>query len=145
MIRVLVVDDEPTIRTFLAGWLERKGFEVVQAENAEQALEHMTIAPAGVVFCDVIMPGQDGLSLTKQIRQTYPHTAVILETGQAALPPEISMMAGVMGYLEKPFKGKEAEVALNAAVQWHQESVKRGLAPAVKETPLDDWLDAVDV
>ena len=65
MARILVVDDESTIRDILARRLSQWGHDVVTAHNAEAAVEEMTRAPAQIVFSDVIMPVNDGVWLAR--------------------------------------------------------------------------------
>ena len=67
---VLVVDDEPVVREFLAHCLEEWGYAVKQAGSADEALDLMVAKPASVVLADVKMPGHDGLWLLQTIRQS---------------------------------------------------------------------------
>jgi CheY-like chemotaxis protein len=84
MSSVLVVDDEPAVRALTSRWLEAIGFPARAAASADQALEVMASDSAGVVLCDVRMPGRDGLWLAEQLRTRYPDTAVIMATGGAS-------------------------------------------------------------
>src|SRR4051794_16618287 len=99
---ILVVDDEESVRTMLRRWLEDAGHEVREAADAMEALDIMAVAPADVAFCDVQMPGKDGLWLTGELRSRFHSTAVVLATGVSTVPPRVSMQAGVMAYLVKP-------------------------------------------
>ena len=127
---ILVVDDEPPIRRLLGGWLKSAGHSYVEAEHADRALEVMKTTPCPVVFVDVQMPGHDGLWLTRQLRTTYPTTAVVLATGVPNVPPTISLQAGVLAYLRKPFEKDRVVAALNDALGWHQHAVEHGVAEA---------------
>src|SRR5580704_3374135 len=104
---VLVVDDESQIRDLLVWWISADGHEVREAGTAAAALEDMRIAPAGIVLCDVNMPGENGLWLTGQLRSLFPETAIVLATSDRTIPPNISMQPGVVEYLGKPFTREE--------------------------------------
>ena len=103
MSLVLIVDDEPHVRKIMRELLSHAGHECLEAENADVALEVMEKRPAPGAFCDIQMPGHDGLWLTSELRKRYPTTAVVLATGVSSVSPKISMQAGVLAYLIKPF------------------------------------------
>jgi CheY-like chemotaxis protein len=148
MALILVVDDESAVRSVLRRFLEHEGHEVLEAETAEAALYELQEAAThvAVAFCDVQMPGHDGLWLTSQIRTQYPATAVILATGVTDIPAKISMQHGVMAYLLKPFKRDLVASALAQALAWHDDAQQHG-APAMPDNltyALRDWLDEID-
>ena len=66
--RVLLVDDEPSIRTMLRGYLQADGFAVTEAVDGEQAMARLRGEPADVVLLDIMLPGMDGLEVLRQIR-----------------------------------------------------------------------------
>lgn len=82
MRRVLVVDDEPHIRTVLRGYLEADGFDVVEAPDGRAALAALRGAPPDLVLLDVMLPGIDGLEVLRQLR-TFSEVYVILVTARA--------------------------------------------------------------
>ena len=103
--RVLIVDDENTVRELMRRWLEAGGYSVTAAATAEEALGRLEMdAPPAVALCDIRMPGHDGLWLAERIRQRYPETAVIMATGVQDVGPAVeSLRNGVIDYLTKPF------------------------------------------
>jgi len=139
--QVLVVDDEAGVRTLLRRWIEAEGWSVREAESAESAIDRLEEGAAQVAFCDVQMGGQDGLWLTRQIRARYPSTAVVLATGVSSVPAEISMQAGVMAYLVKPFERAQVRHALSLVEQWTESSADR---QRPQHVDLDDWLDTLE-
>jgi CheY-like chemotaxis protein len=143
MAHVLVVEDEAPIRQLLSRALLAEGHDVAEAGDAEAALAIMLEHPADVVFCDIQMPGRDGLWLTRQIRERFPRTAVILATGNAHVAPSDSMQFGVVAYLVKPFRRETMLVALDQALGW-QRSLPADKAIAPPQADLLDWLDAID-
>lgn len=142
MAEILVVDDEEPIRNILTRWLERAGHHVQQAESADAALLAMQTAPAAVVFADIQMPGHDGLWLTAELRKRYATTAVVLATSVSTVPPKISMQAGVLAYLVKPFGEARVMEALEEALRWHTEAAVS--PPSVKSDDLQAWLSSLE-
>jgi CheY-like chemotaxis protein len=105
---VLVVDDEPVVRSFLQRCLESSGYPVQQAANAAEALELMTAQPASVVLCDIAMPDHDGLWLVEQLRASWPDTAVIMTTATDDVETIAkSRELGAVDYLTKPIKPEQ--------------------------------------
>ncbi|MBI3076780.1 MAG: sigma-54-dependent Fis family transcriptional regulator, partial [Deltaproteobacteria bacterium] len=93
--RVLVVDDEPNISESIKRALERIGYSVDVAANAEGALARMERGPVELVLCDIKLPGMDGLELLGRIKELYPETVVVMITGYASIdnPEQIRHVA----------------------------------------------------
>jgi response regulator RpfG family c-di-GMP phosphodiesterase len=104
-MRVLIVDDEEPIRFVLRGWLEPEGLTIIEAESSEQALTLVaTGEPPAVAFCDLRLPGEDGLWLAEQLQKVAPDTAVVMTTGVHEFDAAVrSLKSGVVDYLTKPF------------------------------------------
>jgi diguanylate cyclase (GGDEF)-like protein len=103
--RILVVDDEDTVRSVLFQVLSEDGHVVESASNAQQALKIMEREPFALVITDIKMPGMTGLELLEQIKTRYPDTQVIIITSHASLETAISAMRhGAYDYLFKPFE-----------------------------------------
>jgi CheY-like chemotaxis protein len=90
-IRVLVVDDEPSIRNSLVEFLEDCQFEVAAAESAESALDLIARVPIDVALVDVRLPNLDGDSLIRQAHVLHPRMRFLIHTGSVAykLPDEL--------------------------------------------------------
>src|SRR5688500_3097470 len=102
--KVLIVDDEPPVRTLLARWLTAWGYAVREAATAQEALDIMAADPADIVLSDINMPEQDGLWLAEQVHARWPAAAIVMSTGRD--DPEAvrkSRIAGAVGYVIKPF------------------------------------------
>jgi len=123
MAVVLIVDDEAPVRHLLARWIEAAGHDVREADSADAALRDIETQPPAVVFSDIQMPGRDGLWLTAELRKHHPTTAVVLATGASTVAPRISMQAGVIAYLVKPFTKAAVVEALSLALQWQKDAV----------------------
>lgn len=139
MARILIVDDEPPMRELLSRFVQAAGHEVAQADSAESALALCAANPPAVVFCDLHMPGRGGAWLVTELRKTLPTAALVLATGVSAVSPEISLRAGVVAYLLKPFNRAQVLKALNDGLDWHQQAVARG--PSADLDRLEEWLD----
>jgi DNA-binding NtrC family response regulator len=116
---VLVVDDEFTMRDILSRWIDAAGFVVRAAPDAESALDILAERDIAVVTVDKDMPGRDGMWLIGEIQERYPHVAMLLATGDAAITPRVSLSRGVLGYLVKPFVPEDVVRAIVVAVRWH--------------------------
>lgn len=102
--RVIVIDDESTIREAIQQWLQLSGFEVALYASAEACLAQLTPDFAGVIISDVRMPGLDGLSLLEQLQTLDKDLPVILLTGHGDVTMAVeAMRQGAYDFLEKPF------------------------------------------
>jgi CheY-like chemotaxis protein len=105
--RVLVVDDVPANRALLRDMLTPLGFECCEAGDGQQALERMRDSRPDLVLMDVVMPGMDGLEVTRHMRQMpggqdLPIIAITADA--SALHREQCMAAGVNAFLTKPIE-----------------------------------------
>ena len=102
--RVLVADDEMSIRFVLRETLESAGHEVVEAASGEAALQALAAQPFDVAFFDIRMPGPSGLELLEQVRALGSDVAVVIITAQSTLENAVeAMKRGALDYLVKPF------------------------------------------
>jgi diguanylate cyclase (GGDEF)-like protein len=106
--RVLVVDDEDTLRRLTRRHLEKAGYECEDAPDAAAARVLLAEQSFEVVLCDVRMPGESGLELIKHITESYPDTSTVMisgldDTGTA----EQALEHGAVGYVVKPFERNE--------------------------------------
>ncbi len=102
--RILVVDDEESMRITLAANLELEGHEVVEAATGEEALQRVRERPVDVVLADIRMPGLHGVELNRHLRREQPGLPVVLMTAfaQESLV-EDALAEGVFTVLHKPF------------------------------------------
>lgn len=102
--RILVVDDEQSLRIILSQVLTDEGYEVTLAQNGEEGLELFRQDPFPVVFTDIVMGNMNGLELLHEIKQINAETQVIIITSHASLDTSITALrAGAYDYLVKPF------------------------------------------
>ena len=104
---ILIVDDDDRIRNLLKDYLSENGYIVSSAENANQAKEKMQYLRFEIIILDVMMPGQDGYELTKEIKKNN-KIPIILLTAKGEVDNRIKgLELGADDYLGKPFEPKE--------------------------------------
>lgn len=120
--RVLVVDDEDTIRNLLKSRLEREGHDVAVASNADEAQKiFSTGGEVGVLVTDLKMPGKDGFALSAWAREKSAHVRVIVITGHGEKEVAIkAIRQGASDYLEKPFDMDELSHSVRRAMREFQ-------------------------
>jgi two-component system response regulator PilR (NtrC family) len=116
--RILIVDDEISMREFLAILLEREGFLVDQAESAEAALSLLDANSYDLVISDVKMPGMDGLALLEKIKEVSADTAVLMMTAFSTAEQAVAAMKrGAYDYIAKPFNVEEIKILVRNALE----------------------------
>lgn len=106
--RILVVDDEASIRTMLLHFLEQACFEVRTCQDGQTALQAFATEHFDAILLDLYMPGVNGLELAAIMRQQNPTIPVALMTAMAsALDPEDAIRAGISHVFAKPFNLRE--------------------------------------
>lgn len=122
-VRILVVDDEESIRFSLQRTLERDGYEVWTAEDGRQALRLGQHHVFDLILTDLKMEGVDGVEVMRQARAMAPDTAIIMLTGYATLESAIEALRhGAVDYLIKPCSSADIRAA-----------VERGLSQRLRE------------
>jgi two-component system chemotaxis response regulator CheY len=120
--RVLVVDDEPSIRKVVRAILEKAGYDVVEAENGKAAIEVINSGENRLVvdamICDLRMPKLNGLDTMRYFRHKYPHVPLVVLTGFPDTEQAVACMhEGVVDYLVKPVDGKRLLAAVAVAME----------------------------
>lgn len=116
--RVLIVDDNNSIRTSVASYLRDKGYEVEEAFDGIQGLEKgLTVSPQ-IILLDVVMPGIDGFRLCQLLREKGVQEPIIMLTEKATIEDKITgFSGGADDYLPKPFDIVELELRINALLK----------------------------
>lgn len=114
---LLIVDDDERIRDLLKKFLVRSGFLVTSARDAAHARRILLGLDFDLIVMDVMMPGEDGVSLTKALRETH-DTPILLLTARGETENRIAgLEAGADDYLAKPFEPKELLLRINAILR----------------------------
>src|SRR3989304_767040 len=133
MPSILIVVDEPIIRSTLEEFLKAEGFEAEQAASGEEALAKATALDFDVAICDVQMPGMEGVELVNRLRQVRLETFVVIINSFATVESGVeSFQAGAQDYFLKPFRfddllHKVRHVIEYARVCRENESLRRQL------------------
>jgi two-component system, NtrC family, response regulator PilR len=115
--RILVVDDERSLRDLLAMTLEKEGYDVTVADGGEAAVEAVRRERFDAVISDIRMPRVDGLQVLRTVRDLSPETAVIMLTAVASTETAVeAMKLGAYDYITKPFKLDEVKLVVRNAV-----------------------------
>lgn len=102
--KILVVDDELSLRDSLKEWLEEEGFTTGMAESGNQALEMLAKEDYQLMLTDIKMPGMDGVELLNRAKKNYPDLGVVMMTAYATIDTAVdAMKIGAHDYLIKPF------------------------------------------
>ena len=117
-MRILVVDDEPAVRTSLERALSLEGYEVDLAGDGAAALDQLAVAPPDAVVLDVGMPRVDGLEVCRRMRAAGDRTPVLMLTARDAIDDRVEGLdAGADDYLVKPFALRELRARLRALLR----------------------------
>lgn len=114
---ILVVDDDDGIRTLLKKYLSRNGYAVTAARDAAHARRLLDLLAFDLLVIDVMMPGEDGLSLTRALRETL-ETPILLLTAKSEAGDRIDgLESGADDYLPKPFEPRELLLRIAAILR----------------------------
>ncbi len=128
---LLIVDDDERIRDLLRKFLVRNGFLVTAARDAAHARRLLAGLDFDLIVLDVMMPGEDGLSLTKSLRETM-QTPILLLTARGETENRITgLEAGADDYLAKPFEPKELLLRINAILRRMPETPTGDTVPKI--------------
>ena len=121
MKKLLIVDDEKSMREFLAIVLRKEGYYVATAADGQAALQLIEQDIFDMVMTDMKMPNLDGLMLLRSVKQISPRTIVLMITAYASTESAVeAMRAGAYDYVTKPFQIDEVKLLINKALDHRQ-------------------------
>jgi len=116
--KILVADDEPSMREFLDIMLKKEGYQVLLASNGEEVMKLIEKDIFDLVLMDIRMPRLDGIASLKKIKVSSPETIVIMITAFASADTAIrAMKEGAYDYITKPFKVEEIKLIIKNALE----------------------------
>lgn len=128
---LLIIDDDERIRDLLKKFLMRSGFLVTSARDAAHARRVLSGLDFDLIVMDVMMPGEDGVSLTRALRETHT-TPILLLTAKGETEHRIAgLEAGADDYLAKPFEPKELLLRINAILRRMPETAAQDTAAKI--------------
>jgi two-component system OmpR family response regulator len=115
--RLLLVDDEPSLREPLAEYLTRQGFVVRQAEDAAKARSALLEETPDLVLLDIMMPGEDGLSLCRHLTESKNLPVILLTAKGEAMDRIVGLEIGADDYVPKPFEPRELVARIRSVLR----------------------------
>lgn len=123
MLKILVADDDPNILELVSIQLTKAGYSVQKASNGQEALALIEEENPDLAVVDVMMPGMDGYTLTREIR-SFTDIPVLLLTAKGELEDkEKGFLSGADDYVVKPFEPKELQFRINAILRRYDKAV----------------------
>ena len=129
-VNLLLVDDEQSLREPLADYLSRQGFGVTQAASAAEARSLLRDQRPDLVLLDVMMPGEDGLSLCRHLADAHAVPTILLTAKGEPMDRIVGLEIGADDYVVKPFEPRELVARIRSVLR---RSAKGGPAPAEDE------------
>ena len=118
MRRILVVDDEPSMRELLVIMLTKEGYDVVTADSRASAAKALARGPVDMVITDVRLPDGDGMEILRHVKAAAPETAVVVMTAYGSTESAVgAMKLGAHDYLTKPFDVEELKIVVRGALE----------------------------
>ena len=115
--KIWVIDDDRAMRWVLEKTFKEEGFDVTSFEEAQSALDELSLDAPDVILTDIRMPGIDGLTFLAKVKANYPDLPVIIMTAHSDLESAVSSyQTGAFEYLPKPFDIDEALALVNRAI-----------------------------
>ena len=123
--RILVVDDEACVRNVVRMVLEKAGYDVLEADNGETAIEAINTGEnrlvVDAVICDIRMPKINGVQAIEYFKKQFPHVPIIVLTAYPEAEMAVSFMrSGVVDYLVKPVEAQKLMAAVKRAMEQRQ-------------------------
>jgi DNA-binding response OmpR family regulator len=116
--RILVADDEPHIREVVRAYLEREGYEVLEASDGETALEHGRNAGLDLLVLDVMLPGRSGFDVLRALRSEGSSVGVLMLTARDDVIDRVAgLELGADDYVTKPFEPREVVARVGAILR----------------------------
>jgi len=124
MARILIIDDEPQIRSMLTLMLERDGYEVVEAPDGVEGIKVYRQNPADLIITDLIMPNKDGIGMIIDLKKEFPDVKVIAMSGGGLNKPD--------GYLKG---AKKLGAACTLTKPIDREEMLKAVREILRDTP----------
>lgn len=132
-VHVLVVDDDSDVRDMLVDYLSDQGYQVTAADSATSARRALDGAPPDVVLLDVGLPGEDGLSLARHIRERFDIGIIMISGAGETVDRIVGLEVGADDYLAKPFDPRELKARIKSVVRRYsrgEQGLPRAAHPA---------------
>jgi two-component system phosphate regulon response regulator OmpR len=130
--KIMVVDDDARIRDLLRRYLTQEGFEVLQAEDSKAMSRVLLREPVDLIVLDLMLPGEDGLSICRRLRASGDRTPIIMLTAKGEdVDRIVGLEVGADDYLGKPFNPRELLARIHAVLR-RRPSVEAPGSPSIE-------------
>lgn len=141
MFTILVVEDDPSTQKLMRAVLTRAGYEVLQAMDANEALEIVDHNHIDLAILDVMMPGMDGYELCKEFREAWPSLPMLMVTAMQEIHDKHrGFMAGTDDYMTKPVDNQEMLLRIQALLRRAKAANERRLIVGTTELDFDNCI-----
>ncbi|WP_249978289.1 response regulator [Vreelandella olivaria] len=143
---LLIVEDEPKIARLMADYLASHNFDTTIIDNGDKVIPWLTEHSPALVLLDVMLPGKDGLTLCREVRQQWPHLPIIMVTAKVEeVDRLLGLELGADDYICKPFSPREVVARVKAVLRRSHAAAEAAESPATaRQAPvtLDEggWL-----
>jgi CheY-like chemotaxis protein len=118
MPRILLVDDDPHVRKILRLLLENAGHEVEEATNGAEALHACLRQSSDLIFCELFMPGKEGLTTIRELSVDFPDTKIVAMSGAGSNMLHLAYRLGAHRVLPKPFRREDDLLVVQQALAY---------------------------
>ncbi|WP_427912994.1 response regulator [Ramlibacter sp. MMS24-I3-19] len=132
--RILVVDDDPSVRSMLREYLQGHGFDIAEAGNGAQMREEIGRQPPAAVLLDIRLPGEDGLVLARYLREHHDVAVIMVTASGDVVDRIVGLELGADDYIAKPFDLRELLARLRSVLRRHQGPAPQAGASAPTST-----------
>ena len=142
-VHILVVDDDPRIRQMLTRYFEQEGYRVSAAADGAAMRAQLKAKPVDVILLDVVMPGEDGLTIAREIRASSDVGIIMLTGRDEVLDRVVGLEVGADDYIAKPFHLREVLARVKSVLRRRKaapEPVERSEDKAEDVIRFDGWL-----
>jgi len=115
--KILIVDDEKDIRDLIKAYLDKEGFQVFEAGDGKEAIEHARLVQPDLVVLDIMLPNLNGLEVLSTLRRESDIYVIMLTARTEEMDKLVGLNMGADDYLTKPFSPKELVARVNAAMR----------------------------
>lgn len=133
--RIMVVDDDPTVRELINDYLSNQGYEVQEADSASAARTQLEDFVPHVVLLDIGLPGEDGLSLARHLREHHDLGIIMVSGAGDTMDRIIGLEVGADDYVSKPFDPRELHARVKSVVRRYQNSSSTTNASLTPDKP----------
>ena len=115
--RILVVDDDKNIRNLIRLYLEKEGWEVVEAASGDEGVEEVKRQPPSLMLLDIMLPGMDGWQVCREVRRISNLPIIMLSAKDETFDKVLGLELGADDYITKPFEAKELIARVKAVTR----------------------------